>query len=486
MVQQNQFGGTSTADPHFHLRMFLEIADMIKINKVPDDIIILRLFPFSLGDQAKGWLQSRPLGSITTWQELATKFLEKYFPPAMSEQLKIEISTFQQNEYEQLYEAWECYKELLRRCPNHGYKDWALIELFYIGLNGQTQTTVDAAAGGTIFSKSPDQAYNFLEQMTINSYQWPNEISGVKKKAGLYVVDPITSLTAQVSALTIQLAAMNKGQCTSEIAATAAKEGPSMETTHYINNHGYGGYLEGKPYIEDLVTTFVSESSKRMERKETRFDNLETHMANVGAFLKILESQFGQITSQFTSQSSGAVLKTADTNLREVNYIFIQQEEIGMVDGFIQLNAEFQKKKVFEDFKNLHIDIHSADLEEVALTEGVEEIQRNLPQRLQDPGKFVVPCAIWGQISVKIFSGASVNVMSSSLYEKLGLSRMKPTELILQLADKSVNVPLGFVEDVEVHIDKLRLPAYFVVLGERSEFYCHSRTTILSYCWSHH
>ncbi|XP_073028653.1 uncharacterized protein [Primulina eburnea] len=202
MVQQNQFGGATTADPHLHLRTFLEITDTVKINGVSDDIIRLRLFLFSLRDQARGWLQSLPLGSITTWQELATKFLSKYFPPAKSAQLKIEISTFRQTDFEQLYEAWERYKELLRRCPNHGFEDWVQIELFYIGLNGQTRTTVDAAAGGTIFSKSPAQAYDLLEQMTINSYQWPSERSGLQRTAGVYAVDPITSLTAQVSALT--------------------------------------------------------------------------------------------------------------------------------------------------------------------------------------------------------------------------------------------------------------------------------------------
>ncbi|XP_073277671.1 uncharacterized protein [Primulina huaijiensis] len=60
--------------------------------------------------------------------------------------------------------------------------------------------------------------------------------------------------------------------------------------------------------------------------------------------------------------------------------------------------------------------------------------------------------------------GANVNIMPSFLYEKLGLSKMKPTELILQLTDKSIKVPLGLKEDVEVQVDKLRLPADFVVL----------------------
>ncbi|XP_075478798.1 uncharacterized protein LOC142519648 [Primulina tabacum] len=207
-------------------------------------------------------------------------------------------------------------------------------------------------------------------------------------------------------------------------------------------------------------------------------------------------------------EDQGAVQKIADPNLREVNAIFIQHEEIGVVSReekevkftpirdenptltkrvrgkknekydsnqcidislfpyphrFLQLQAKFQKKKVLGDLKNLHTNIDSADLGEVKFQGGT---RRNLPQKLLDPGEFVVPCEIGGQLGEKAIcdSGASVNIMPSSLHEKLGLSGIKPTEVILQLADKSVKVPLGCVEDVELKIDKLRLSADFVVL----------------------
>ena len=58
MVQQAQFSNSPLDDPNIHLAMFLEICDTVKMNGVTEDIIRLRLFPFSLRDKARGWLQS--------------------------------------------------------------------------------------------------------------------------------------------------------------------------------------------------------------------------------------------------------------------------------------------------------------------------------------------------------------------------------------------------------------------------------------------
>ncbi|XP_075483676.1 uncharacterized protein LOC142523831 [Primulina tabacum] len=422
MVQQNQFG-----EPLLQILIYISEHS----------------WRLRTRDQARGWLQSLPLGSITTWHELATKFLAKYFPPAKSAQLKIEISTFRQTDFEQLYEAWER--------------------------------------------------------------------SGIKRTAGVYAVDPITSLTAQVSALTTQLATMNK-------VSTSNTEGQSFvveelqvpEEVQYVTNKNFGGYggYRGKPSFEDLVGTFVSESGKRMSRTESRLDNLETHMASIGATLKILESQVGQITKQLTSQPSSAVQKTADPNLREVNAIFIHHEETCVVgreekevelthvrdeklspttgargkkseryglnqcidisllpypQRFLQLQDEFQKKKGLEDLKNINTNIEFADQVEGEFTKGT---RRNVPQKLLDPGEFIVACEIGGHLVEKAIcdSGASINIMPRSLYEKLGLSTMRSTELSVLLADKSVKVPLGIVDDVELKIDKLKVLAEFLVL----------------------
>ena len=72
MIQQSvQFGGSATDDPNLHVQNFLEICDTFKNNGVSDDAIRLRLFPFSLRDKAKSWLNSLPANTITTWDNLA-------------------------------------------------------------------------------------------------------------------------------------------------------------------------------------------------------------------------------------------------------------------------------------------------------------------------------------------------------------------------------------------------------------------------------
>lgn len=91
---------------------------------------------------------------------------------------------------------------------------------------------------------------------------------------------------------------------------------------------------------------------------------------------------------------------------------------------------------------------------------------KKLPQKLEDPGIFTVPCSIGSQFVGETYCdlGSSVNVLPSPMYKKFGLSEMKHTGMTLHLADKYVKVPCSLVEDVAVKVDKPMLPADFVVL----------------------
>ena len=60
--------------------------------------------------------------------------------------------------------------------------------------------------------------------------------------------------------------------------------------------------------------------------------------------------------------------------------------------------------------------------------------------------------------------GASVNLLPYSIYKQLGLGELKPTSITLSLADRSMKIPRGMIEDVLVHVDKFYYPVDFVVL----------------------
>ena len=100
-----QFRRMRTEDPYIYLRLFIEVSDSFKQQGVIEEAHHLKLFPYSLRDKASAWLNSLPPDSITLWNDLAEKFLVKYFPLNKNAKLRNGITSFQQLEGKALYEA---------------------------------------------------------------------------------------------------------------------------------------------------------------------------------------------------------------------------------------------------------------------------------------------------------------------------------------------------------------------------------------------
>ena len=77
-------------------------------------LVCLLLFLFSLKDKAKMWFNS------LLWEEMANKFLIKYFPPSKLAKLQGNITSFSQFDNEAIYELWKRYKDLIRKCSHDG------------------------------------------------------------------------------------------------------------------------------------------------------------------------------------------------------------------------------------------------------------------------------------------------------------------------------------------------------------------------------
>ncbi|KAL0412135.1 UNVERIFIED_CONTAM: hypothetical protein Slati_3803200 [Sesamum latifolium] len=170
-------------------------------NGVSNDAVRLRIFLFSLCDTAKDWLQSLPTGSITTWAVLTQKFLAKYFPPAKTAKMLNDITSFVQLDRESLYDAWERFKSMLRKCPYHELPVWRQVQTFYNGVTLDNRAITDAAVGGTIMKKLPSEAFNIINEIATNLYSYGQERVD-KRTAGIHSIDAVSALSAQMTALT--------------------------------------------------------------------------------------------------------------------------------------------------------------------------------------------------------------------------------------------------------------------------------------------
>ena len=93
-------------------------------------------------------------------------------------------------------------------------------------------------------------------------------------------------------------------------------------------------------------------------------------------------------------------------------------------------------------------------------------IQKNLPEKMKDPGSFTIPCTIGGFEIQKALcdSGSSINIMPLSVARRISLGELTPTTVTLQMADRTMEKPEGVIEDVLVKVGKFVLPIDFIIL----------------------
>nr|GEV77978.1 hypothetical protein [Tanacetum cinerariifolium] len=127
LVQANPYHGFERENPHTHINNFKRITSTLKFSDVSNDVIKLRMFPYSLKGTARAWYDKEPPNSILTWEDLVNKF------------------------------------EILRACPQHGFTKLAQIDIFYNGLNDNDQDSLNVAAGGNLLSKTTREASQIIK-----------------------------------------------------------------------------------------------------------------------------------------------------------------------------------------------------------------------------------------------------------------------------------------------------------------------------------
>nr|GEY59672.1 hypothetical protein [Tanacetum cinerariifolium] len=587
LVQANPHHGFEKENPHTHINNFKRITLTLKFRDVPNEVIKLIMFSYSLEEKARVWYDKEPPNSILTWEDL----------------------------------AWERFKEMLKACSHHGFIELAQIDTFYNGLNDNDQDSLNATVGGNLLSKTTREALQIIENKSKVHYSRNklnvSRMNTTSRDNASKSEDRIDKLADQISTLVDIFA--------KKIVTPAPVKAVEESCVTCGGNHAYynspntdsnqpsvcvttGTYNQVAPqncasnYIAPPGFAPVQNSQNRFNQNQGQGNNFNrgnnfqpfqvpnqglqnqpvqipnnpVHQGFLNEFLSYkkvndqmmrnMQNQINSLKGEFKNEIQNT-MKTQQTVLMEQQNSF-QNNLQNMLSGFFQnqsstsgtlssntipnpkgemkaiatrssvaydgpliptpkkvveqeteettdkertnfqgstahiqpsvtpipkpnvpktlpkpnipypsrLNdqklrekAANQMEKFFQIFQDLHIDISFAAalllMPKFASTIKTMLLKK-LPEKLGDPGKFLIPCDLSGMDVCYALAdlGANINLMPLSIWKKLSLTELTPTRMTLELADISITRPKGFTGDVFVKVGKFHFPTNFVVV----------------------
>ncbi|KAK2397155.1 hypothetical protein QL285_058761 [Trifolium repens] len=276
ILYANPFAGLDHEDPYNHLTKFYEIANTLGAPEAEEENVFKRMFPHSLIGKAKDWYLDQPAQIRTNWNVLEEKFLNKFFPHNKFMEAKIAIHVFSQGSGETLCEAWERYKSMLRRCHNHGFDDLTQIHIFHNGLQHQPRLLLDATAGGSLMSKSVEDAITIIERMALSDHQGQYNRNPLQRKVGIIELDATDAMLAQNKLLT---------QTVEEFTKQLSKLVSIQEVSNKSKHIAYCELCSG-----DHPTGYCPPSNEEV-------NYMGNHHKNTNAAIENIETQLGQMAN---------------------------------------------------------------------------------------------------------------------------------------------------------------------------------------------
>nr|GEZ14505.1 hypothetical protein [Tanacetum cinerariifolium] len=362
------------------------------INLVPNTTVKLLLFPFSLEGEARIWLDKEPPRSILTWKDLVSKYINQFFPPSKTTYLRNEITNFLQKSNETFNEAWERFKDLLRRCPHHRFSELHQLDTFYNALTPNDQDALDSVAGGNFLDKIPRECLSIIESK-----------SKVK-----YSRSRVTDVRANANALLLSSSHSNSFDL-QQIAAS----------------------------LEDKLDIRINRFEKSLNEMKNSFI---TPTAPLKAVAEICVT-YG------SNHSYNQCPLTRGGNDFPGFHDNIQQFQTVAVGNFMQNRQNVFNQMPFDN-KDKFIELTKTPLNKNCSA----VVLKKLPEKLGDPGRFLIPCDFTGFDNSLTLAdlGASINLIPLSIWKKLRLPTLNDTKMVLELANRTISKPTGVAENVFV------------------------------------
>nr|GEW85189.1 reverse transcriptase domain-containing protein [Tanacetum cinerariifolium] len=423
LVQNKQFFGHDKEDPHAHIRYFNKITSTMRVPNVPNSTIKLMLFPFSLEGAARIWLEKEPPRSILTWDDLVSKFINQFFPPSKTTNLRNEITRFQQRFDESFSEAWDRFNDLLRACPHHGFSELHQLDTFYNALN--IKSKVRQSQAKAVVAKVNTSS----STPTISS-----DVAELKDMVRALLQEKKTSPQLQLHLL-LQSKQLSQITLPAVVNQPPAYQAPAYQApipqTQSMSQTDFERYVKAN----DVVLRNIQSQG---QRSGTLPGNTIT---NPKEDLKGITTRSGVAYQGPTIPTPSKVVKQGTEDM---------SFEISFTDALIlmpkfasTLKALIGNKEKLSEMARTPMNEHCSAV-----------ILNKLPKKLRDPGKFLIPCEFPGMDECLALAdlGASRNLMPLSVWQDLSLLELTPTCMTLELVDHSVSKPIGIAKDVKVKV----------------------------------
>nr|GEW41775.1 reverse transcriptase domain-containing protein [Tanacetum cinerariifolium] len=398
LVQNKQFFGHHKEDPHARIRYF---------NKIT-----------STG-AARIWLEKEPPRCILTWDDLVTNFINHFFPPLKTTNLRNEITRFQQRFDESFYEAWDRFNDLLRACPHHGFSELHQLDTFFNALNVNEQDSLNSAAGGNFLDKMPHECLKIIESKSkVRQSQAKAVIAKVSTSSSTPAISSdVAELKDMVRALHLDKKNQSSAPAHSPTPALVKAVEPNCVTCGGAHSYQNCPATSENVYQDNIQN---SQSTAPVQppvvQSETQTLVSEPIVAPVIALMSNMKPSIPYPSRRDNERRRDQ----ANEQIKKFYKIFKDMSfEISFTDALILMPKFASTLKALIGNKEKLIEMARTPMNEHSST----VILNKLPRKLRDPGKFLIPCEFPGMDECLALAdlGASINLMPLSVWEGLSL-----------------------------------------------------------------
>nr|GEX89105.1 reverse transcriptase domain-containing protein [Tanacetum cinerariifolium] len=424
------------------------------------------------------------------YDDLVLKFINQFFPPSKTTNLRKEITNFQQRVDESFSEAWDRFKDLLRACPHHCFSEIHQLDTFYNALNSNNQDSLNSTADGNFLDKMPRECLAIIEskskvhysrnKLFVAKVSMNTSTSGISPEAAelkdmvkALLLDkksqnqvPVTVKAVEESCVTFG-GAHSYRNCTTtdgnvyrdniqEFVSQASAINYNQGNTSYhppmISSTSSSGTLPSntianpRKATKDTVTPPNNESTEDVQppvvQTETPVIQISKPVAEpVIALVSALKPSLKSLIPYLSRRNDERNREKANNQIKKFYHIFQDTSfEISFADALIlmpkfasTLKALIENKEKLSEMARTPLNEHCSAV-----------LLKKLLEKLRNPGKFLIPCDFPRMDECLALEdlGTSINLMPLSMWKRLSLPELTLTYFVVVDFDADPRVPL--------------------------------------------